>query len=406
MNIMIINHYAGSDKYGMEFRPYYMGRELVKQGHNVTVIAADCSHLRKENPMVEKNFKEEVIDGVNFVFFKTVKYKKNNIKRLFNVMSFMSKLKMNSKKIYLKYTPDVIVASSTYPYDVKAAKMIARYNDDVRVCYEIHDIWPLSLIELYKLSPKNPAMRHIQRAEIYAYENADSIISILPHVNRHIEELGFHETNYVYIPNGVIIDESKHQPAPIEIKKKIDDLKNKGNFVVMYLGGFSKANALEDLISSAKYMDKKIHIVMVGDGPLKEEYKKQIKELKLNNVTILPSVLKNQVNNTLALADVLYIGAKRIKLYKYGVGMNKIFDYMLSKRPIINGIEASNDPISEADCGITIKPENPQAIAQAAKKLSEISKQELDEMGLNGYQYVKQNHNYEKLAKRFAIVLQ
>ena len=31
MNILLINHYAGSDYHGMEFRPYYMGREWKSQ---------------------------------------------------------------------------------------------------------------------------------------------------------------------------------------------------------------------------------------------------------------------------------------------------------------------------------------------------------------------------------------
>lgn len=406
MNIMIINHYAGSDKYGMEFRPYYMGRELVKQGHDVTVIAADCSHLRKENPQIEKSFTEEYIDGVRYVFVKTVKYKRNNLKRLFNVVGFLSKLRMNSRKIYQKYKPDVIIASSTYPYDMKAAKSIAKYNIDVRVCFEIHDIWPMSLIEIYKLSPKNPAMQHIQKAEIYAYENADCIISILPHVNRHIDELGFHNVNYVYIPNGVVLGEENEEDTNLEIKEHIQKLHDNHKFVVMYLGGFSKANALDDLMESHKYLDSNIHIVMVGDGPLKEVYQKMIHENKIDNISLLPCVKKTQVNATLQLADALYIGAKKTPLYKYGVGMNKIFDYMLSKRPIIYGIEASNDVVAEAGCGITIKPENPRAIAEGAKDLSERMSEELVLMGEKGYQYVCKNHDYEKLAKRLAIVLQ
>ena len=40
MNILLINHYAGSSYYGMEFRPYYMARKWVKQGHNVTILGA------------------------------------------------------------------------------------------------------------------------------------------------------------------------------------------------------------------------------------------------------------------------------------------------------------------------------------------------------------------------------
>lgn len=406
MNIMIINHYAGSDEYGMEFRPFYMGRELVKLGHDVTVIAADCSHLRKKNPVIQKSFQEEYIDGVRYVFVKTVRYKRNDLFRLLNIKSFLSALKRNRKYLYQKYKPDVIVASSTYPYDVKVAKQIAKFDQDIRVCYEIHDIWPLSLIELYHINPKNPAMRHIQKAEIFAYENADAIISILPNVDKHIEELGFYNTNYTYIPNGVIVDHADEQEPPKDVVDTISQLKERGKFVLMYLGGFSKANALDDLIESASDMESHIHIVMVGGGPLKEKYIETIQTKNIQNVTILQSVSKTQVNKTLQLADALYIGAKKTPLYRYGVGMNKIFDYMLSKRPMIYAIEASNDFAKEANCGISIPSEDPKAIAQAALELSKMSKAELDALGQNGYDYVLENHDYEKLAKRFAFVLQ
>ena len=82
MNILIINHYAGSDKYGMEFRPFYFGRELVKQGHAVTVIAAGYSHLRRKNPDVCADFTEEWIEGIRYVWMKTPAYRKNDLRRL------------------------------------------------------------------------------------------------------------------------------------------------------------------------------------------------------------------------------------------------------------------------------------------------------------------------------------
>ena len=52
MNVLYINHYAGSLEMGMEFRPYYLSREWVKNGHNVRILAGDYSHLRKKNPFV------------------------------------------------------------------------------------------------------------------------------------------------------------------------------------------------------------------------------------------------------------------------------------------------------------------------------------------------------------------
>ena len=38
MNILYLEHYAGSPEMGMEFRPYYLAREWVKMGHKVIII--------------------------------------------------------------------------------------------------------------------------------------------------------------------------------------------------------------------------------------------------------------------------------------------------------------------------------------------------------------------------------
>ncbi|MEG1498163.1 MAG: hypothetical protein RSA02_05690 [Bacteroidales bacterium] len=48
MRILIINHYAGSPELGMEFRPYHLGKEWVKMGHQVFVVGGTYSHLRKK----------------------------------------------------------------------------------------------------------------------------------------------------------------------------------------------------------------------------------------------------------------------------------------------------------------------------------------------------------------------
>ncbi|MBR4868959.1 MAG: glycosyltransferase WbuB, partial [Clostridia bacterium] len=99
MNILYIEHYAGSDKYGMEFRPFYMAREWVKMGHSVTILAADFSHLRKQNPVVTKDFETETDSGVDFVWLKTNKYRRNDLMRVKNIYCFINKIKKHAKYI-------------------------------------------------------------------------------------------------------------------------------------------------------------------------------------------------------------------------------------------------------------------------------------------------------------------
>lgn len=50
VNILYINHYAGGPQWGMEYRPYYLAREWVRSGHQVTLVGASHSHIRARQP--------------------------------------------------------------------------------------------------------------------------------------------------------------------------------------------------------------------------------------------------------------------------------------------------------------------------------------------------------------------
>lgn len=62
MNILLINHYAGSPDLGMEFRPYYMAKEWQKAGHHVRIVGGSFSHLRKKQPCEYR----EIVDNVEY----------------------------------------------------------------------------------------------------------------------------------------------------------------------------------------------------------------------------------------------------------------------------------------------------------------------------------------------------
>ena len=97
MNIIYINHYAGSPEMGREFRTYYLSREWVKMGHNVTIIAGDYSHLRIKNPKVEHDFQREEIDGIEYLWVKTGLYEGNGMSRALTMFRFVCKLMRNEK---------------------------------------------------------------------------------------------------------------------------------------------------------------------------------------------------------------------------------------------------------------------------------------------------------------------
>lgn len=403
MNILYIEHYAGSDRYGMEFRPFYMAREWVKMGHSVTILAADFSHLRKQNPTVEKDFTEEFDSGVRFVWLRSNRYRRNDLMRVFNMMGFVNKIKKHAKYIADTYAPDVILHSSTYPMDVYAAQAVKQYCG-APCFYEIHDLWPLSLMAMAPwVGEKNPLIRYVQKAEDACYRLDDGVVSVLPGANRHIEERGF-SVNYHTVPNGVVLtDRPAPAPLPAETAQLFARWKQQGRFIVLYAGGHARSNALDCFVNAARSLDSSVQLVLVGKG----DQKQRLIELAAGqeNIAFLPPVEKQQIPTLLALADVLYLGAKNDPLYEYGVGMNKIFDYMLAAKPVLNGVRSAGNPLDLSGCGLSIVPEDTESLVSGIETLRAKSPDELAQMGQKGYEYVIRHHDYTVLAQRFLDVL-
>lgn len=126
MNILLINHYAGSPRHGMEYRPYYLAREWVKLGHRVAVVAATVSHVRTKAPAVARSGESEEIDGIRYVWVRTPRYVGNGTRRALNMFAFVAQLGRLQGWLGREFEPHVVIASSTYPLDSVAACRIAR----------------------------------------------------------------------------------------------------------------------------------------------------------------------------------------------------------------------------------------------------------------------------------------
>ena len=79
---------------------------------------------------------------------------------------------------------------------------------------------------------------------------------------------------------------------------------------------------------------------------------------------------------------------------------------MMSSTPIISAIAAGNDPVKDAGCGITVTPEDSNALADGVQSLCLLSDEDLIAMGAAGKVYALKNYSYEVLATRFMKVLQ
>ena len=406
MNILLINHYAGSPEMGMEYRPYYLAKEWSAMGHNVTIIVANHSHLRKYNPDLSQNFFEQNIDGINYLWVKTPDYEGNGIGRVKNMFAFVKRIFFSSSGISKKYKPDIVIASSTYPSDNYAANKIAGISG-AKYIYEVHDLWPLSPMELGGMSKYHPFIMAMQHAETFAYKKADAIISMLPETKEYMVSKGLQPEKWHYIPNGVVKEEWG-KPAPLNkhTLETIENIKKRFKTLVGYTGTLGLANALHSFVLAGKQLrDKKVAMVMVGKGPEKENLLSLINKNDTGNIFILDPVDKREIPELLKRFDILYIGLQYQPLFRFGISPNKMIDYMMAGKPVIQAVKAGNNIAEEAKCGVAIEPENPERLAEAILKLKALPDPELEKMGENGRQFALQNHDYKVLSKRFEEIM-
>ena len=253
----------------------------------------------------------------------------------------------------------------------------------------------------------NPFVKILAKAEKSCYKNADQIVSVLPDSYKHMLTHGLDSIDkFTHIPNGIVCEDWENpESLPEEHQNLLNKLKEENKFIVCYLGGHAVSNYLDVLIDTAKLCkDKDIAFILVGKGVEKERLENRVKEENASNVFFLPPVNKKAVPTMLKQADILYIGAKPCVLYEFGVSMNKLYDYLMAGRPVVNAVVASNNEVEQSKSGISVEPDS-EKILEAITKLKSLSKEELNVMGKNGQDWVKKNCSFDVLAKEFLSVM-
>ena len=400
MNILLISHYAGAPQYGMEFRSYYMAREWVRQGHQVTVVGASFSHLRHHQPPTG----EETLEGIHYLWLPTSTYEGNGLARVRTMFQFVAKVFRRSRE-FAALKPDIVIASSVYTFDLYPCRRIARLAH-AKLVYEVHDLWPLSPMIIGGYSKWHPFIWLLQRGETYAYRHCDMVVSIidksLPHMQRH----GLTPDRFCCIPNGYLPQEWEQLDTltlPQQHLHAIHTLRQQNKTLIGFAGGHTQSTAMHILIQAAKTLQSRTDLtfILVGDGPQKAQLIQLTQDLHLSNVTFLPPIPKDTIPLLLTQFDICYAGGVHSLLHQYGTSFNKITDYMLAAKPIIFSVDEPDSLVQRVGCGLQVEAENTAQVAQAILQLADLPPQQRDAMGTKGRNYATQNLQYPILAKQF-----
>ena len=386
MRILLINQYAGAPSLGMEYRPHWMSLEWQKLGHEVLVVAGDHSHLRRaQPPRATPPWR-----GSTSSPWALPPTRRTG--RVGSRTSWPSEPSCDATPRTLRsWSPDVVIASSTHPMDVRPALHLARSCGAVLV-HEVHDLWPLTPKLLGGMSDRHPMIAWMQREEDLACREADLVVSMLPATLPYLQSRGLDADRWAYVSNGV----------PVEaVMDAVAAPPDDGVFRVGYFGAHGPANDLGTLIEAARLLrdDEGIEFHLTGSGPLKAELKEQASEL--DHVHFHDAVSPDESRRMMQQMDALYIGLAHSELFEHGVSPNKMFDYMAAGRPVVQAISTPASPAELAGCTVTCAPGSPTEVARVIVDMAAQTPQARARLGAAGRAYVAGVATYPVLAKTF-----
>lgn len=411
MNIWIFDHYAIGPSMVGSSRQFDFASELIKSGNKVTIFAASFGHSGREQVKLRdgESRRIEKVDGVSFIWLRTPPYLGNDWRRAFNMLSFFFQVLLYGLKSKEKI--DIILASSPHPLTVLAGYLIGKVKK-VPFIFEVRDLWPQTFIDVGGYSRNQPIVVSLKLLERFLYINANKVITLLPRSADYITTKGVRDDKIVYIPNGIRPDlyNNKDADLPLDLATAISRWKAQDKFLIGYTGAHGMVDVLTTILDAAELLrkqgDTKINFLLIGQGSEKGKLIQMAKDLDLINVFFFEPVPKTSLPSLLNVMDAVVITKKKSGLYKYGISFLKIFDYMMSSKPIIWAVDSVNNPVSDAKCGISIPPENPEELMNAILKLADMSALERERMGNLGREYVLKNHSTPLLAEKLLKVLQ
>lgn len=406
MNILVFSQFAGSPQYGMVFRNFSLAREWVRQGHRVTIVASGYSHFRNTQPPVSGRITREDIEGVTFLWLWGPRYDKNsNAGRLLSMAAFVFQAQFMSlgdrKERY-----DVVVASSPHPFSIYPARAYARRHG-ARLIYDIRDLWPLTPIHLGKMSTRHPFIRMLQHAEDYACKHADLVTAVPGNCEPYLHTRGLPPNRFLPIGNGASESTTAAVSLPAGHVALLEKLKQQGAFIVGYAGTLGRANAMDTIIDALPKTDPRLHLVIIGDGGMKQDLVQQARELGCaERVHFLDPVPRSQVDAFLQRIDVAFAATSRSPLYAYGASLTKLNDYMLAGVPILYAVGDPGNAVERSGGGFSCEPESADALVDAMSQLVQMPPEALRALGEQGRQWCLKNQMVKDQAVRILDTLE
>jgi glycosyltransferase involved in cell wall biosynthesis len=404
-SIWIVKQYGSIPELPGGTRQFDLAESLVRRGHQVTFFLSSFHYLLQEEVRLHTGepYKVERQGGLNLVWISGFPYKRNDWRRVVNMVDYAKRFYLLGRKITrLNPTvkaPDAVLAFNLPLLTPLFAYVLAR-GYGASFTLELGDLWPQTLIDMGALRAESLMARVLRSIERSLYKRAQKIITPLPFVSDSPSLISFRD-KVVWIGSGINLANYPF-PAALPTGKKRE-------FKVIYLGAHGPANDLFNVLNAFWRIQSQgysnIKLTLIGHGVEKELLIREAKSMKLANVRFEDAIPRNKVPEVVATTDACLFSLKKAAMFNYGINPNKLADYLGSGKPIISAADVRNNIVKEVGCGLAVGAGDPEELANAVIKLYVMSPRERARMGLKGRRYAEQHLDSGRVVDRFVEIL-
>ena len=346
--------------------------------------------------------KLKMLDGIKFVWIKTIKYKENDYKRVINMFEYS--LKAYFIKNVLKDQPTHVIGSLMHPFAAITGARVAKRKKAFFI-FEERDLWPQSMIDLGNASPTSFKVKMLRKIEHWLINSSDKTLLLFDKAQQYMLQNGVAKEKLMVVSNGVQLENYTNnltKKLPEEVSAIYE--KHAGKFIAVYTGAHGMANNLDMVLDAANELKKQnandIHFIFLGDGVHKKELEKRKVEENIENVSFLSSIKKEYIPNFLSRADVGLLPLHDSPVFNWGISPNKMYDYMAAKLPVVILTDIEQDALHKENPSILIRKNQAENLVSLLSEL-QYERQKAKSLGEQGYQFILQHCTWQSLADDF-----
>lgn len=325
-DILIIAHFMDEFKETSNNRFNYLADYLSKDEECfVEVITSDFLHPKK----IKRN-KMKATKNVNYklTLLKEPIYKKNiSVKRCYAHYILGKNLKKYLEK---REKPDVIYCAVPSLSFAKKAAIYAKKNN-IKFIIDIQDLWPEAFQMVLPTVISKVLFYPMKRKADYIYNSANEIIAVSETYVRRAKQNNKEEIigNSIFIGTDLEKFDNYIESSNVQLNKK-------NEILIVYTGTLGHSYDLYTIFDSLSVLQKKgenrIKFIVIGDGPLKNEFQKYAKDLEIN----VDFVGRLDYKKTVSLLKQCDIAVNPIVKSSVASIINKHADYAAAGLPVIN----------------------------------------------------------------------